>query len=343
MDNVSVSDEIIIISGYFSIDILEEIAKRGINTTFYYGMYLRNGISMANYSALETLDSTYGHLKIMIPLAYHVHTKCYIFKKDGKIINALVGSANCSSSALDTTQNSELLLPVVNAADIAFLDNYSIEIERSSCEFNNPLISPTTKTKAKILSISKRRTKATPKSWNNFSGNPFSAIIPLYYIKDGKPTVHEVDGLNWGNGPHASKSSDMESVIPIRKFQIEHYPLLIPFNGSVGSGTGGKITRMQSPIVMTWDDSVAMVMLFQQGGCQVPSKGNRAPGAPYRVYPKGLTASSGGVELGKYFRDRLGLNHDAIVTYDDLRKYGRDYVTLTLTNSGDYELDFDNY
>lgn len=341
MKNVSVSDELIIISGYFSIDILEEIAKQGINTTFYYGMYLRNGISIANYSAFKRLESTYPNLKIYIPIAYHVHTKCYIFKKAGMMINALVGSANCSSSALDTTPNSELLLPVDDVADMTFLDRYTSNIASSSCHFNNPLIFPTTKTK--ILSVSKKRAKAAPKSWNIFSGNPFSAIIPLYYLKNGKPTVHEVDGLNWGNGPHASKSTDMESVIPIRKFQIENYPLLIPFNGSVGSGTGGKISRMQSPIDMTWDDSTTMKMLFQQGGSQVPSKGKRAAGDPYRVYPKGLTADSGGVELGIYFRKRLGLKNDAVVTYDDLRKYGRDYVTLTLTNAGDYELDFDNH
>lgn len=132
----------------------------------------------------------------------------------------------------------------------------------------------------------------------------------------------------------------MESTILIRKFQITNYPSLIPFNGSVGSGTGGKITRMQSPIDVTWDDGTQMKMVFQQGGPEIPSKSKRTPGEPYRVYPKALTANSGGAELGVYFRKRLSLPSNAIITYNDLRKYGRDYVTLTLTNAGNYEIDF---
>ncbi len=338
MTNVGTSDEIIIISGYFSVDILEKIAKTGITTSFYYGMYLRNGISASYYNAFRTLEATYPNIKIYIPIAFHVHTKCYMFKQSGNTVNALVGSANCSSSALATTANSELLTPVTDAADISFLDNYATDIATASVHYTSPLIVPTAKGKA--LSVSSARAKKAPKSWNNYTGNPFSAIIPLYYIKKGKPVVHDVDGLNWGNGPHASKSPHMESVLPIRKFHVDNYPLLIPFNGTVGSGSGGKIQRMQNPIVMTWDDGTKMTMLFQQGGTEVPSKGKRAPGAAYRQYPKALTASSGGEELGIYLRNRMGLPTSAVITYKDLRNYGRDYVTLTLTAAGNYELDF---
>ncbi len=338
MANAAKSDEITIISGYFSIDILENIAKLNIPTTFYYGMYLRNGISPSYYSEFKRLESTYPNFKVFIPIAYHVHTKCYIFKESTRIACALVGSANASSSALQTTANSELLTPVDISVDGGALEQYSIDIASASVHFDNPIIIPTARNKA--LSVSAKRSKQAPKSWNQYTGNPFSAIIPLYYVKNGKPVVHDVDGLNWGNGPHASKNPAMEAVIPIRKFQIEHYPLLIPFNGAVGSGTGGKIQRMQSPINMTWDDGTIMLMLFQQGGIEVPSKSKRNPGDAYRQYPKALTTSSGGEELGTYIRNRLGLSADKIVTYDHLRKYGRDYVTLTLTSAGNYELDF---
>lgn len=338
MSIASTSDEIIIISGFFSIDIIENIAKQGVPTTFYYGMYLRNGISSWNYNSFKKLEATYPNLKINIPIAYHVHTKCYIFRKCGVTFNALVGSANASGSALATTPNSELLTPVDSVADRLFLDNYAAAIDSVSVHYDNPIITPSAKTKS--LAVSAKTSGKLPKSWNNYTGNPFSAIIPLYYIHKGKPVVHNVDGLNWGNGPHASKSSEMESVLPIRKFHIEHYPLLIPFNGSVGSGTGGKIQRMQSPIDMIWDDGTVMKMLFQQGGSEIPPKGKRAPGAAYRQYPKALTSNSGGGELGSYLRRRLGLPSDVTVTYNDLRAYGRDYVTLTLTNAGIYELDF---
>lgn len=252
----------------------------------------------------------------------------------------MVGSANCSSSGLDTTKNSELLMDVVNPSDIAELLLYENEIKRDSIHYDDPSIIVNTGSSGKPLRTRGARSAVIPMSWNHYSGNPFSAIIPLYYMKNKKPIVHDVDGLNWGNGPHASKRPDMESTIPIRKFQIENYPSLIPFNGKVGTGAGGKINRMQSPFEVTWDDGTVMKMVFQQGGPEIPPKSKRSATDPYRVYPKALTANSGGVELGKYIRMRMGLSSSAIITYNDLRRYGRDYVVLSLTNAGNYELDF---
>lgn len=338
MSNAAASDEIIIISGYFSVDIIEKIARLGKKTNFYYGMYLRNGISQANYDAFKRLETTYPDLKIYIPIDYHVHTKCYLFRTAKVTQHALVGSANASSSALDTTANSELLTPINNVADRNALNDYEKEIAKASVHFDDPLIIPSRK--AKTLSVAKKRARTAPESWNKYTGDPFSAIIPLYYMKSGHPVVHKSDGLNWGNGPHASKCPDMESVLPIREFHVKNYPLLIPFNGAVGSGTGGKSQRMQSPIDMIWDDGTKMIMLFQQGGVEVPSKGKRTASSAYRQYPKALTANTGGVELGTYLRNRMGLTPDHEITYDDLRAYGRDYVTLTLTKAGEYELDF---
>ena len=42
MNTIQQNDEITIISGFFSVDIIENIAKTGKPTTFYYGMYLKN-------------------------------------------------------------------------------------------------------------------------------------------------------------------------------------------------------------------------------------------------------------------------------------------------------------
>ena len=125
MNTIQQNDEITIISGFFSVDIIENIAKTGKPTTFYYGMYLKNGLSLAYYNAFKRLKSLYPNLTILIPVAYHVHTKCYIFKTNGIITQAFVGSANCSSSALNTTPNSELLMPVATLSDKNFLQQYT--------------------------------------------------------------------------------------------------------------------------------------------------------------------------------------------------------------------------
>lgn len=335
----SLSDEIIVISGYFSTDILEKLAKTRLPIHFYYGMYLKNGLSTANYTRLNNLSATYPNLEIKIPYAYHVHTKCYLFRKAGITIHALVGSANCSSSALSTTKNSELLMDV-SSTDISFLDTYAETIDTDSIPHNSPAIVPSVR--SKVLSA-KKTTGSSPLSWHKYSGNPFSAIIPLYKLDSmGKPFVQVGDGLNWGLGPthHTASGKYAEASIPIRAFIIDNHPTLIPFHGAVGSGTGGKITRRQSSIDVLWDDGTVMAMHFEGNGPTRPTKAKCSPGTPYRIYPKQLTSSSGGAELGKYIRKRLGVSGRSTITYNDLVNYGRDYITFTLTNSGDYEIDF---
>ncbi len=340
LNNAQKSDEIIIISGFFSVDILDILAQTGIPLTFYYGMYLRNGISAANYTYFQKLESKYSNLTINIPFAYHVHTKCYIFKKNGNIRNILIGSANCSGSALDTTPYSEILMDVTDTADILALDSYANEIRKTSVHFDNPSIVPGVS--SKIMSPKNKHKISPPESWNKFSGNPFSANIPLYYMDNGIPKVHPADGLNWGLGSnHHSKTSPYaEACIPIRSFIIDNYPTLIPFQGTIGSGTGGKITRRQSAIDVLWDDGTSMQMHFEGNGPKRPTPSNRKPGNPFREYPKQLTSSGAGIVLGEYLRKRLNVSGRVPITYTDLVNYGRDYVTFTLTNAGNYELDF---
>lgn len=340
LNNVNKSDEVIIISGYTSPDILEEIAKTGKPVTFFYGMYRKNGLSLPYASAFSNIETKYPNFVINIPYDYHVHTKCYIFRKAGVTFNALVGSANCSSSALITTKNSELLMDVAAATDIADLDNYANEVATASLHFDNPAIIPSVR--SKVIAATTPRNATHPRSWHYDTGNPFSAYLPLYTMERGNPKVQAGDGLNWGLGPthHTSGSLYAEACIPIRAFEINHYPTLIPYHGNVGAGTGGKSTRRQGTIEVLWDDGSTMRMHFEGNGPERPTRGTRATGAPFRTYPKQLTSDNGGAILGKYLRDRIGVDAQTTITYKDLKKYGRDYITFTLTNAGNYEADF---
>lgn len=340
LDNVKLSDEVIIISGFFSKDLLEDIASLGVKTDFYFGMVYNTVITPKHKAHFDYLEKTYTNFKVFLPALHHVHTKCYIFKKAGLVTKVLVGSANCSSSALDTTPNSEMLVDVNDPADIASILSYATTINKNSVHYDDPIVVVSSGKASTVLKARSTRSKGAPSSWHNYSGNPFSAIIPLYTMSHGKPITHITDGLNWGNGSHhrSSSTSDLESCIPIRSFVVNAHPALIPFNGIVGSGSGGKRTRRQTPIDVTWDDGTVMKMLFQQDGTKIPPRPPK--GTPQHIYPKALTANSGGVELGHYFRDRMKLPYNHFITYADLRTYGRDYVTLTLNSAGTYELDF---
>lgn len=55
LSNARTSDSVTIISGYFSADIIDHIASTGIPVTFYYGMYLWNGMTDLQYRSLNNL------------------------------------------------------------------------------------------------------------------------------------------------------------------------------------------------------------------------------------------------------------------------------------------------
>lgn len=60
------SDEIIIISGYCSPDVIEKIAKLGKRLDFYLGMSQRGGLTALSLEKLRDLDRQYQHLNIYV-------------------------------------------------------------------------------------------------------------------------------------------------------------------------------------------------------------------------------------------------------------------------------------
>ena len=334
ISKASLSDEIIIISGYFSADMLSIVAKLNKKTMFYYGMFNRSGITPLQYKSLEIIETQNPKFSASIVFDYHVHSKCYIFKKDGSIFAAMVGSANVSVSGLDCGKNSEILVDV-DPECFPSVELYANEVSGASVKYNDTIIVPSVK------SISSARKITTPKG-RVYSGSPFVDNIPLFVYSGKKKEVLQSSGLNWGlQKGHTTRASDFaEAYIPIKAYDIDTYPLIFPPLGMVGSGTGGKSTRRLGPVIVTWDDGTVMQMLFQGNGPTRPTPSKRLPGTPYKEYPKQLTTNEGGVALGRYLRNRLGVSGRALITYDDLKRYGRDFITLTLIDTDNYEADF---
>lgn len=331
LETIKHFDKLTIISGFFSIDVLEDIAKSRKNIVFYYGMYPWNRLTSLQYDAFRRIESTYSNVKINIVVDYHVHTKCYLFQSAASSA-ALVGSANCSSAGLLSNKNCEMLINITDSAYIDELTAYAIAIETASVHFDNPIIIPNnsvTKTKKRI---------STPKE-RLYSGNPFVDHIPLYKYKNGRKHVPAKSGINWGlQKGNISKSPFAEAYIPIKTFDLKHYAAMFPPCGSIGAGIGGKKSRRLSPVTVTWDDGTVMQMLFQ--GVQKYPKSNTNTGGPSMIYPKQLTADEGGSILGKYLRERMNIPGRKQVSMKDFKQYGRDYITLTYIGPGNYEADF---
>lgn len=331
LSNARTSDSVTIISGYFSADIIDHIASTGIPVTFYYGMYLWNGMTDLQYRSLNNLLASHKNLNINVVTGYHVHTKCYIFSRNTGS-SALIGSANCSDDGLCSSVNCEMLTETSDASDMDFLWEYAEEIKSVSVPLSAPSVVPYSRSSGimKKASASKKRV---------YSGNPFVDNIPLYNFRKGKKFVETRSGINWGlqKGNTVAHAAFAEAYIPIKKFDLKYHQVMIPICGAPGSGTGGKKTRMQSPVTVTWDDGTVMRMLFQ-GTQEYPAKVKA--GTPQMVYPKQLSTDDGGIVLGEYLRRRMNVPGHKVITMADLTDYGRDYITLTYLSPGIYEADF---
>lgn len=341
LKNTKKSDRVIIITGYFSPDIIDEIAKTGIEFVYYYGMYGIDKIAKPVYDKLVSINNSYPGLQLKFVYTQRVHTKCYLFYKKGKLVNALVGSANCSLNGLCSIKNAEMLIELnekelKSDSYLLTLDKYAKDIEKIAIDISDPMITPKT---VKKIKIHRKNTKGKIPD----SGNPLSAIMPLYQVgKKGKKKTYKAGGPNWGNqkGNVATKQDAMEAYIPILTEHLDKYPLLFQPYPANRLTTGGKATRKSDPVTVIWDDGEMMTMTFQGSQRAYPSKDN-----PLMVYPKQLSygddsTKKGGAVLGKYLRKRMNVPPFHVITISDLKKYGKDYILLTYVSPGLYTADF---
>ena len=61
LENAKESDQIIIITGYFSPDMIDEIAKMGVPFVYYYGMYGIDKIAKPVYDKLISIEKCLMH------------------------------------------------------------------------------------------------------------------------------------------------------------------------------------------------------------------------------------------------------------------------------------------
>lgn len=341
LENAKESDQIIIITGYFSPDMIDEIAKMGVPFVYYYGMYGIDKIAKPVYDKLISINNSNSNLKLKFVHTQRVHTKCYLFYKNTKLENALVGSANCSINGLCSIENAEMLIEL-NKKELKSdrylfeLNEYIKRIEKIAIDISDPAIVP-----KKLKDVKKHRKRGKDKIQD--SGNPLSAIMPLYKVdKKGRKKTYKAGGPNWGNqkGNVATKQDAMEAYIPILTEHLDKYPLLFQPYPVDRLTKGGKKTRKSDPVTVIWDDGEMMTMTFQGTQRAYPSKQN-----PLMVYPKQLSygddsTKRGGAVLGKYLRKRMNVDPFHIITINDLKKYGRDHILLTYVSPGLYTADF---
>lgn len=350
LDNADKCSRIVIISGFATPDTIEEIARKKVEISFYYGMYRKRGLTRLTYKKLIEIDKKYDNLSVYIVRDYHVHTKCYLFLDKEKVINALVGSANCSVDGLSSGENSEMLVELNereltgNTCYLKNLKDYAEEVKQASVKCGDPEI---VINEAKTI-IKKQKEK---KGQYLVSTNPYIAYMPLFSWKKRKngsfkKIVNKQSGLNWGlQSGHSKKGAGYaEAYLKVTGELVDLHPVIFPFFPTSRTTTSGKITRRFDPVIVLWDDGTIMEMIFSGNGVERPTKKKRKPGETFHQYPKQFTSGKdgdgGGAELGKYLRKRMNVPERHVITMKDLKDYGREYVELTYIHDGYYEADF---
>lgn len=142
--------------------------------------------------------------------------------------------------------------------------------------------------------------------------------------------VPAMSGLNWGLANGHVVIGD--AYIGITVDMAVHYPELFPPKADIATDTGGKSSsRQNNHIEMIWDDGTRMKGLLE---------GNLDVGGV--IYPNKLASFPQKNILGKYLRNRLGVDLYHRITRNDLEKYGRTYIGISKDENGIYHLDFSN-
>ena len=130
-----------------------------------------------------------------------------------------------------------------------------------------------------------------------------SVIIPLVQTQKNAGEVHPKSALNWGQRP-GRIPSQAYLPIPSRVRAKKFFPPI------------GEHFQVVTP------EGKSFI-------CTVAQAGGKAIHTPF---DNSL--------LGIYFRERLGLAHDAYVSTDDLRRFGSNGVEFSKVNHGLYTMDF---
>jgi hypothetical protein len=323
------ANELDIISGYIGPAPIEELENRiyvkqkrlDYKLSIIYGMYGDSGISKVLHKQIIPLRKP-GLVDILYSTT-PIHSKIYIWKENGDIVSALIGSANFSVSGIRTPFKETL---AETSEDTYVKIQEYLDLVRSHCiDCSDPSI----------------LTSTTGKPVTTLEDLPIISIDPtldksqMYEISLLDPIKDEVpasSGLNWGravlNGSHVSID---DAYIPIRREDIDKAPFLFPKKRAIPLELTkeGHSARDNDPIEIIWDDGTRMQALLE--GSQNLSGVK---------YPKQISSLPSKKLFGEYIRKRLGLSSGTRITKEILENYGRTTIGIALVGEGIYYFDF---
>lgn len=307
------ADELLIITGYIGPDPFSNLKSLPLECQVIYGMYGADSIGEKLHNSLNKINSRLSNADLFYSQSA-VHAKCYLWKKDGLIVDALIGSANFSRNGL-ATPDREVLVEA-DSSVYGQLQDYYDKILKNSIPCNSTTV--------------KFKSKVRP---SFITGLLTECRLSFLAVKKGIIEVPPRSGINWGvNSTQVGGTSHTcigDAEIRITKEAIENFPDFFPPKLGTPSKRSGKLQRQNDEIELIWDDGTIMKGLLEQNLPQGDL-----------IYPKAICSSDSKAELGLYLRKRIGVSPTHVITKADLDKYGRTDITVSLQAEGVYYMDF---
>lgn len=317
------ADELLIITGYIGPYPFKELKKLPIKCSVIYGMYGSDSIGEKLHEALNKIQLSSTNTQLHYSKT-GIHAKCYLWMKEGEMIDALIGSANFSRNGLETPYREVLV-----EADPA--------VFRKLKQYFDHIISNSIPSSSNSVVIKTRPHQVNQK------GVPTEC--KLSFLSKSKE-VPKASGLNWGMNSKQvggnSNTSIGDAEIRITEDTLIDFPSLFPPKLAIPSKKSkktGALTRQNEEIELIWDDGVIMKGLLEQN--QERKKFYREnPEMKGLLYPKAICSSGNKSTLGLYIRNRLGVTDTELITKKHLIDYGRTDVTVSLLAEDVYGMDF---
>lgn len=296
------ANELHIISAYASpamisyhIQKIKELGLQPINIHLTVGMCPYDGLNKLTYEGFKAIqEQNQNQPELSDFNCYYVyqtppvHSKLYLWMKNGKPFKAFSGSANYTQKAFSQGCGE-------------FMAECSPDVAKAYCDgIQGRTIFCDSNEVENYIRIYKNSPIQSYESVVLAGEKDISVELPLI-AKNG--TVPKTSGLNWG-----------------QREGRNGYQAYIPLPSKIAKSGFFPLNKRHFTVLT--DDGQCFTMRVEQSG------------------DKALTTPLDNSEIGRYIRERIGMDNDGLVTKDHLDKYGRSSIKFTKLDDEHFEMDF---
>ena len=293
--------------------------KKRLTIDLVYGMAGVNGVSKINHLGFISLEShnefeyngDFACSYVKKPAS--VHSKIYIWCKGQKPVQAFIGSANYSESSFNLPSRTETLTECdpISALDVfEKIKAKAIDCKKASMAKDFYMNLRATAQPVKSSAVIQLETDETSPFYNHEK-----IVLSLL---TSKGDAGNGSRLNWGVRPDGEPRQSTNKDGSVSKRNPNQSYIGLP---ACLQKSGFFPDVKHRFTVLTDDNQILTCVRAQANG-------------------KGIETPQDNSEIGRYFRNRLGLASGAYISVSDLKKYGRTDVVFYKLDDENYVMDF---